>query len=709
MIGNSLSSTIEGRLAAMVNVAVDAASRTVHWPRGVKRVAVALVDAMLGCFAVWAAFSLRLGEFPAIDGAMLIFTAAMLGLWYPVALWRGVYRTIFRFSGRGAIIALMVAVMLVTVPLIAAFMLFSQPGIPRTLAILGPLVFFLLISLSRIVGRYILVDLFTTRAGDPGMKRVAIFGAGATGQRLAGALGAEAGMRVVGFIDDDPGKHGHFLDGVPVHHSAQIRELIERRGVTDIVIAITNVSLARRKEIIAALEPLTHPPLSINVQTLPPMRHLMEGRIGADALRPIAVEDLLGRAVVPEHGDLLARSIAGKVVMVTGAGGSIGSEICRQVLAQRPAALVLVDASEFALFTIGSELAAALATLPQHDRPALLQRLTDISRPAATARLFADFTPHTIYHAAAYKHVPLVEDNVLEAVRNNVMGTRVMAETALRNHAERFILVSTDKAVRPPNVMGASKRMCEIVLQNLARAQMLRAEDNRTVFAMVRFGNVLGSSGSVVPTFQRQIEAGGPVTVTHRDVTRYFMTIFEAAQLVIQAGSMARGGEVFLLDMGQPVKIWDLAASMIRLAGLRVRDRSDPDGDIAIVETGLRPGEKLYEELLIGDDSAPTEHPRIMQGHEDCPAAATVEKVLTDLETAIALGDERGCKIGLNEVVPTLAVGADGPRECEASRPAKPVPLPGPRQPSRQLANATGGRAKPRFVSQASASEAGVG
>lgn len=667
MNGFAFHDLVERRIAALVNALVDFASKAVGWPRTVKRLAVGALDAVLGFGAVWVAFSLRLGEFHTIDAAMLLFAAAMLGLWFPVAIARGVYRTIFRFSGRGAIVALLIAMMLVTLPLVLMFMVAVQDNVPRTIAILGPMMFFMALCLSRIVGRYVLVDLFTTRAGDAGMKRVVIYGAGATGQRLAAALAAEAGMRVVGFVDDDPAKRGHFLDGARVHHASEIAALVERRAVTDIVIAITNVSFARRREIIAALEPL-----SLNVQTLPPMRHLMEGRISAAALRPIAVEDLLGRPVVPGHGDLLARGVTGKVVMVTGAGGSIGSEICRQLIAQQPAALVLVEASEFALFSIGRELEAGIAACAPGARPMLYQRLADVSRAHVSERLCAEFAPHTIFHAAAYKHVPLVEDNVLEAVRNNVIGTRAMAEAAQASGAERFILISTDKAVRPPNVMGASKRLCEIVLQDLARSQRQASQAGETIFAMVRFGNVLGSSGSVVPIFRRQIEAGGPVTVTHRDVTRYFMTIFEAAQLVIQAGAMARGGEVFLLDMGQPVRIWDLATSMIRLAGLRVRDARDPDGDIEIVETGLRPGEKLYEELLIGDARAPTEHPRIMQGHESCPQRALVTRVLGQIEAAIATNDAHACKAALRAMVPTLR--ADGGVEGAPAASAPPVP-----------------------------------
>lgn len=412
MVGMTITVAVERQVAAALNVAVDFASRSMAWPRAAKRAAVAGLDALLGVAAVWVALSLRLGALQPLDTAMLVFTCAMLGLWFPIAFARGVYRTIFRFSGRGAIVSLMVAAILVTLPLVVVVMVVQQDNIPRTMAVLGPLVFFLFISLSRIVGRYVMVDLFSARAAGETAKLVVIYGAGATGQRLASGLAAEAGMRVVGFIDDDPGKAGHFLDGMRVHHASQARELVRRRGVTDIVIAITDISFSRRKAIIASLEELP-----VNVQTLPPMREVLEGRIGAAALRPIHVEDLLGRAPVPEHGDLLARPVTGKLVMVTGAGGSIGSEICRQIMAQRPAGLVMVEINEFALFSTGRELEAALEEIVDGFRPRLYQRLADVSNPAAVERLFAEFAPHTIFHAAAYKHVPMVEENAPQGRR----------------------------------------------------------------------------------------------------------------------------------------------------------------------------------------------------------------------------------------------------------------------------------------------------
>lgn len=639
MSGLDLPSAFERRVAAALNIAVDVASRSENWSRPGKRLFVAGMDAVLGVLAVWIAFSLRLGEFQAADWPLLIFTGTMLACWYPIAIGRGIYSAIFRFAGRGAIVKLTVAVGLLTVPLLIAFMAIQQDGIPRTMAILGPLLFFLLMCCSRIIGRYVLVDLFNARAADSSVKRVVIYGAGATGQRLASALAVEAGMRVVGFIDDDPAKNGQFLDNARVYHSDQAAELVQAWRATDIVIAMSNIGFARRKAIIRSLEPL-----ALNVQTLPPMRDLMEGRIDVGALRQIEVEDLLGRAVVPEKAELLEREVADKVVMVTGAGGSIGSEICRQILAKSPRALILVEANEFALFQIHGELFANSGDTALHPR------LADVSNEAAVDRLFEAFSPQVVFHAAAYKHVPLVEENVIEAVRNNVFGTRFMALAAQSHGVGRFILISTDKAVRPPNVMGASKRLCEIILQDLAA----RAGDGGTVFAMVRFGNVLGSSGSVVPLFRRQIEEGGPLTVTHRDVTRYFMTIFEAAQLVIQAGAMARGGEVFLLDMGEPVKIMNLARSMVRLSGLTVNDAANPNGDIEIIETGLRVGEKLYEELLLDEDARATEHPRIRQGREQCPAQMETARTIARLERAVDDNNEAACRTALRALVPTL-------------------------------------------------------
>ena len=625
---------------------VHFASRAVVWPRWLKRAFVVGGDAVLCVIAVWIAFSLRLGEWRLLDWPVLRFTLSTLLVWFPVAFYQGIYNAIFRYTGRGAIVGLTLAVAITAVPLIAWYMIFATyPGVPRTMAVLGPLIFLGLMATARIIGRYILVDLFHSRpVKGTAQRRMIVYGAGSLGQRIAASIAAEPGLRMVGFIDDAEDKRHKRLDGFKVHHSRDVARLIEQTGASDIVLAMSDISRRRKQEILSELADLP-----VEVQALPPMRDLMMGQITVQDLHPIEVEDLLGRPPVePDHA-LLARSVTGKRVLVTGAGGSIGSEICRQVLHLGPVELVLAEANEFALFAISQELEKAARDLPEHQRPRLANRLVNVVDGVSVERLFSEFAPQTIYHAAAYKHVPLVEDNVVAGIQNNVFGTRNCALAAQRHGAERFILISTDKAVRPPNVMGASKRACELVLQALDDA------GGATIFAMVRFGNVLGSSGSVVPAFRKQIAEGGPVTVTHRDVTRYFMTIPEASQLVIQAAGMAEGGEVFVLDMGEPVKIWDLARSMVRLAGLTVRETGSDLGDVEIVEVGLRPGEKLFEELLIGDDPLPTAHERIMRARESFLKQAELQDRLARMLRAIEDGSAASCRRILRELVPTLA------------------------------------------------------
>jgi FlaA1/EpsC-like NDP-sugar epimerase len=638
-------STVTERWLEWVAVSlINLASRAAVWPRPLKRAFVIVGDAVLGVLAVWIAFSLRLGEWRLFDWPVIRFTLSMLLLWFVFAHFQGIYRAIFRYAGRGTIIGLALTITFTTVPLIYFYMIQTYPGIPRTMAVLGPLIFLVLTAVARIIGRYVLVDLFHSRPLDGAtQRRMIIYGAGSLGQRLAASIAAEPGMRLVGYVDDDKSKHHQRLDGFKVHHSKEIGELIVRTGATDVLLAISHVKRMRKRQIFEDLS--TYP---VKVQALPPMRELMVGSVTVEDMRPIEVEDLLGRSAVAPDKALLAHSVAGKRVLITGAGGSIGSEICRQVLLLRPTELVLAEANEFALFSISQELEAAAAKLPARHRPALAYRLVNVSDRLAVDRLFDEAKPQTVYHAAAYKHVPLVEHNVVAAVENNLFGTMNCAVASRAFGAERFILISTDKAVRPPNIMGASKRACELVLQ------ALDDEDGETIFAMVRFGNVLGSSGSVVPLFKRQIAEGGPVTVTHRDVTRYFMTIPEAAQLVIQAAGMAEGGEVYVLDMGEPVRIWDLARSMIRLAGLTIREPGNDEGDIEIVESGLRPGEKLYEELLIADNPLPTSHKRVMRARETFLPMTELELEIAALRQTIDRNDPEGCRKTLKRLVPTL-------------------------------------------------------
>lgn len=623
------------------------ASHAITWPRWLKRSLVIAGDAILCVLAVWLAFSLRLGEWRLLDWPVVRFTLSVLIVWFPVAFYSGVYNAIFRYTGRGAIIGLASAVAIVTVPLVYFYMVRSYPGVPRTIAVLGPMIFLAMMTAARIIGRYVLIDLFHSRPYEgEERRRTLIYGAGSLGQRLASSFAAEKGLQLVGYLDDDVTKRRHRLDGHRVWHSGEIGDAIKRTGATHILLAMSDIGRRRKREIINELSQFP-----VEVHPLPPMRALLEGSLTVNDLRPVQVEDLLGRIPVEPDRELLVRSVTGKRVMVTGAGGSIGSEICRQISELAPRELVLVEVNEFALFEIARELDAIVSALPAARQPVLIPRLVNIADRMALARLFGELPPDTIYHAAAYKHVPLVEDNILAGIENNLFGTLGVARAAQAAGTSKFILISTDKAVRPPNVMGASKRACELVLQ------ALNAAGSPTVFAIVRFGNVLGSSGSVVPLFRQQIENGGPLTVTHREVTRYFMTIPEAAQLVIQASGMAVGGEVFVLDMGEPVRIWELARTMIQLAGLSVRDDGREDGDIAIVETGLRPGEKLYEELLIGDDPMETSHPRIMRAHEQFLPMEALEPHLDALRAAIAQADPVTCRNVLRTLVPTLGHG----------------------------------------------------
>jgi FlaA1/EpsC-like NDP-sugar epimerase len=470
------------------------------------------------------------------------------------------------------------------------------------LGLLQPLIFLILVGASRAFARFWLAGLGDTVTGSSG--RLLIFGAGTAGVQTAAALGVSRQFHLVGFVDDDAAKVGRSINGVRVFTANNLPELVQSERISDILLAMPSASRDRRNRIIESLDSLP-----VHVRTLPSMADLASGRVSVQDFKELDVEDLLGREPVPPSSELLARDLAGQVVLVSGAGGSIGGELTRQIVLQQPRQLLLLDHNEFGLYTIHQELEAICSA--KRLQVELVPLLVSVAHADRLLAVCKKYRPATVYHAAAYKHVPLVESNAGAGVMNNVFGTLNMAQAAMAAEVHRFVLISTDKAVRPTNVMGATKRMAELVLQALA------ADQSNTCFSMVRFGNVLGSSGSVVPLFRRQLAAGGPLTVTHAEVTRYFMTIPEAAQLVLQAGAMGQGGDVFVLDMGEPVKIIDLARRMVQLSGLALRDDAHPDGDIEIVVTGLRPGEKLFEELLIGDNPEPTEHPRIMKARED--------------------------------------------------------------------------------------------
>lgn len=621
-------------------------------PRRKKRLLQVVIDLLLVWLAVWLAFVVRLGfdeRIQPLGGHAWLFAIAPL-IAIPLFVKFGMYRAVLRYLGNDALFAILKAVTLSSLLLaLAVYWYRDVPAlVPRSLVLNYWWISLVLIGGLRLVMRqYFMGDWYSIRlgltakaAGKKSLQKVAIYGAGSAGNQLAAALRLGQVMRPVAFIDDDRNIANRVIAGLPVYSPKHIDQLIEETGAAELLLAIPSATRARRREILAALEPYP-----VHVRSVPDLMDLACGRVAVQDLQEVDIADLLGRDPVEPRQDLFARCIRNHVVMVTGAGGSIGSELCRQILSQLPTTLILFEHSEFNLYQIHQELQRYV------DRKALKVTLVPILGSVRsglrTREVMQTWRVDTVYHAAAYKHVPIVEHNVGEGVMNNVMGTLHTAQSAIACGVKHFVLISTDKAVRPTNVMGSTKRLAEMVLQALSResAPALYGEGsgvhrvNKTRFTMVRFGNVLGSSGSVIPLFREQIARGGPVTVTHPNITRYFMTIPEAAQLVIQAGAMGQGGDVFVLDMGEPVRIVELAEKMIRLSGLSVRDEKNPKGDIAIEFTGLRPGEKLYEELLIGDNVTPTEHPMIMSAHEEHLPWEVLCQVLDELVLALERDD----------------------------------------------------------------------
>jgi FlaA1/EpsC-like NDP-sugar epimerase len=608
-----------------------AALPTLALPRALKRLIVLLVDASLCVIAVSLAFYLRVGEWVSLSNhseyKAMTPVWVSLGLAVPVFVAFGLYRAIFRYSGWPALVTVGKAVGLYGLVFMAIFTLVGVPGVPRTVGLIQPLLVLFLVGASRALARYWLGGLYLSQLKLGTLPKVLIYGAGSAGRQLANALANSYEMRVAGYLDDDDRLHGHVLNGLAIYSPQDLSGLVLSLGISDVLLALPTANRKRRNEILALMQQA-----KVSVRTLPSVMELAQGKVSTADLRELDIDDLLGRDSVPPNHILLGRNVTRKVVLVTGAGGSIGSELCRQILKLKPQTLLLVDQSEYALYEIHQELLDKTQALGQ-GATQLVPLLASVRDAERMREVITTWSPDTIYHAAAYKHVPLVEHNPAEALKNNVFGTRTVAQLAAEHGVSDVVLVSTDKAVRPTNIMGASKRLAELVLQALA------AEPSKTTFSMVRFGNVLGSSGSVVPKFRQQIKNGGPITLTHPEVTRFFMTIPEAAQLVIQAGAMAKGGDVFVLDMGESVKIMDLAQRMIELSGLTERTEANPDGDIAIEITGLRPGEKLFEELLIGNDPQPTLHPRIMKASEEKMAWSDLQDSLNAMQVALDVND----------------------------------------------------------------------
>lgn len=625
-------------------------ARLVGLPRAQKHLLQIIADVCLVWLALWLAFYLRLDDAAAIQpltGHGWLFLAAPL-LTIPILTRFGLYRTVMRYVGYQTLAAIAVAISLAVAFLGLAILLYSHPPalIPRSIVIIYWLLSLMFIAGLRLIMRQYFHGVpFNLQSrpflqSTPGARKaihVAIYGAGDAGNQLLMALRNDNERHPVAFIDDNVDLSGRVIAGVPVYAPYDLARMINEKNVQEVLLAIPSASRARRAAIVNLLAPYP-----FSVRTIPGITDLASGRVQVRDLREVDISDLLGRDPVQPSAHLLERCIRDQVVMVTGAGGSIGAELCRQIVHSKPRTLILFEQCEFNLYSIQSELEAYAkgAELTVHIVPVL----SSVRNQERLFDVMSIWQVNTVYHAAAYKHVPMVERNIAEGVINNIFGTLYSAQAALRAGVSNFVLISTDKAVRPTNIMGATKRMAELVLQSLSGESMPcpygdntheQPIPNRTRFTMVRFGNVLGSSGSVIPLFREQIRTGGPVTVTHPEITRYFMTIPEAAQLVIQAGSMGEGGDVFVLDMGQPVKITDLAQKMIQLSGLSLRSALSPDGDIDIKFVGLRPGEKLYEELLIGNNVTPTEHLMILRANEKFIEWERLKLALSELGNAV--------------------------------------------------------------------------
>jgi len=610
-------------------------SRLAHWfiglPRQKKAFILISADVFFAVLALWAAFSLRLGilYIPKGDEWYLFAVAPVIAV--PIFVRLGLYRAIIRYIEIRALWTIIQATTLYA--LVFAFVLYESgiKVIPRTVSPLNWLIVMLLVGSSRFFARWWLGEAYFRAGGgrsaaDFRKKNVVIYGAGSAGVQLASALTHGREFRPVAFIDDDKLLHRRKVNGLRIYPLSSLSYLIERHQASDVLLAMPSAKRARISELIQLLEPY-----AVHVMSMPGLSDIAQGRVTVDALQEVDISDLLGRNPVVPDQSLLHATISGKMVMVTGAGGSIGSELCRQIIQLQPLALILFESSEFGLYALEKELNHLLTKAKASKHIEIITVLGSVTNAKRIEKVCKAFKVQTIYHAAAYKHVPMVEKNPGEAVWNNIFGTLHAARAAINAEVELFVLISTDKAVRPANTMGATKRFAELILQALS---LEAGNKHQTRFTMVRFGNVLGSSGSVVPLFREQIARGGPVTVTDARIIRYFMTIPEASQLVIQAGALGQGGDVFVLDMGEPIRILDLAKRMIHLSGLEIKDENHPSGEIAISFTGLRPGEKLYEELLIGDNVSETSHPRIMRAEEQIIPWVELEKMLETLEQA---------------------------------------------------------------------------
>jgi FlaA1/EpsC-like NDP-sugar epimerase len=596
------------------------AKSILNLPRFAKNIVAIIVDLSLCVLCTWFAFYLRLDQLFLIQGVVLTAVIVSVVLALPVFWLLGLYRTIFRYSGLSIMFSVSIALLVYGLLYFLIFGVFGVTGIPRSIGILQPMLLFFAIVTSRILVKYILGGNYFFKDKSQFLKKALVYGAGDNGRKLASALANNNELKVVGFLDDDDRLHNQVLQGHQIYSPLKIADLIKSKEVKLVLLALPNIPRSRRSEI---LKNLSNYPLQ--VQTLPTVIDIIQGRVSLSDIKDLDVDDILNRDQVLPNSELLSKNITSKVVLVTGGGGSIGSELARQIIKLNPQKLLLLELNEFALFKIYEELNIINKNLK------IIPLLINVQDQNKVNEIFKTFKVDTVYHVAAYKHVPLVEENISESIRNNVFATLAVVKAALSQSVENFVLISSDKAVRPTNIMGASKRLAELCVQGLYQ----NTKNNKTKMSIVRFGNVLESSGSVIPKFKKQIKDGGPITLTHPDVTRYFMTLTEASQLVIQAGAMSKDCDVFVLDMGESVKIKDLIYKIVKLSGLTVKDKNNEEGDIEIKIIGLRPGEKLYEELLLGDNPQKTQHPKIQKAQDPFIPFNQLEVDLNNLKTLL--------------------------------------------------------------------------
>lgn len=603
---------------------------TLALPRSIKRLIVSIIDVSLCAGSTYFAYYLRLGywvtpETPAFLDAFYFTCATSIFLALPIFYIAGLYRSVFRYSGLPALLTITKASFIYAVVFIAIFTVIGVGAVPRTIGLIQPVLLLLLVGLSRAMANIWFGGAYLKILGQNNLPKVLIYGAGSAGRQLSAALVSSHELQVVGFLDDDKQLHGNVINGQYIYPPDNLQRLIKTLKVEVVLLAIPSASRSRRQAIIEKISQA-----KVLVRSLPGINDIANGKVTANDLHDLDIEDLMYRDSIDLDYSLLENSLSKKIIMVTGAGGSIGGELCRQIVFLKPAILILIDHSEADLYKIHQELISKYSSsIDINQITQIVPVLGSVNDTIFLEAIFVKWRPHIVYHTAAYKHVPIVEENPFEGIKNNVFGTLVLAKIAKNYQTPYFVLISTDKAVRPTNVMGVSKRLAELILQSFAETNV------QTIFTMVRFGNVLASSGSVIPKFRQQIKEGGPVTITDFRMTRFFMTISEAAQLVMQAGAIAKGGDVFLLDMGKPIKIIDLAMKVIELSGLQIKNDENPNGDIEIQEIGLRPGEKLYEELLISGSPQRTSHPKIYKSHEQYYTWENLEVHLENLRKII--------------------------------------------------------------------------